>query len=269
MIQHSRILVIDDEPVLRKTLARILKRNGFEETITAANAGEGISMIAAQEFDLICLDIRLPDMSGLEALKTIRSIRPELPVILFTAQPDLTSAMQAVRLDAADYLLKPIKPEILLKRAKEVLERTARERRKREIQSQIETWQAELKKLEDGEAPIESTIPPMIQPVDDRFLSRGKLTLDIHARRVMLGEQTTSLPPATFDYLLVLARHAPHVVDFQTLVVEAQGYETNKREAQILSKWHIHYIRQAIESNGQHPAFVINVRGHGYRLVID
>jgi DNA-binding response OmpR family regulator len=103
----------------------------------------------------------------------------------------------------------------------------------------------------------------------DRFLQRGKLMFDLHTRRVTIGDRLTNLPPTAFDYLLVLARHSPNVVDYQTLVTEAQGYAAELKEAQELSKWHIHHIREAIEPDAQQPIFVINVRGTGYRLVVD
>ncbi len=269
MIPRGRILVIDDEARLRQTLARILQNAGFEEAITAANAGEGLSMLAAQKFDLVCMDIRMPDMSGLEALKAIHTIHPELPVILFTAQPDLHSAVEALRLGAVDYLLKPLQPEVLIERIRAALARRERERRKREIQSQIEALQSELKKLEEGAEAVESAVPLPVQAGSERFLSRGRLTLDLHTRRVTIGERVASLPPTAFDYLLVLVRHAPDVVDYQTLAAEAQGYQAEAREAQELAKWHIHHIRQAIEPDAQNPAHIINVRGRGYRFVAD
>ena len=269
MTQRGRILVIDDEASLRQTLARILQRAGFEETITAANAGEGVSMLAAQNFDLVCMDIRMPDMSGLEALKAIRAMSPELPVILFTAQPDLKSAVEALRLGAVDYLLKPLQPEVLIERIQAALTRQNKERRKREIQSQIEALQSELKKLEEGEEPLGAASPPAVQAGGERYLSRGKLTLDLHTRRVTVGGRVVSLPPTAFDYLLVLVRHAPNVVDYRTLVAEAQGYQAGAREAQELVKWHIHHIRQAIEPDAQNPTHIINVRGRGYRFVPD
>jgi DNA-binding response OmpR family regulator len=86
-------------------------------------------------------------------------------------------------------------------------------------------------------------------------------------RRVTMNGRAINLPPTSFDYLLVLARHTPSVVDYQTLVSEAQGYETDPHEAQELTKWHIHHIRQALEPDAHNPTFVINVRGIGYRLV--
>ena len=89
--------------------------------------------------------------------------------------------------------------------------------------------------------------------------------LDLHARRLIINEQTINMPPTSFDYLLVLARHSPNVVSYQTLVAEAQGYQADAREAQELTKWHIHQLRQVIHD----PSCLINVRGTGYRLVAD
>ena len=118
----------------------------------------------------------------------------------------------------------------------------------------------------------ENVSASLAQPVakeKDRFLKRGVLVLDMHARRLIINEKTINVPPTSFDYLVVLARHTPNVVNYQTLVAEAQGYEADVREAQELTKWHIHQLRQAIEKNSQEPSYLINVRGTGYRLVAD
>ena len=103
----------------------------------------------------------------------------------------------------------------------------------------------------------------------ERFLKRGPLILDLQSRRATMGERVLALPPAAFDYLVVLLRHAPDVVQYQTLVAEAQGYQTDRREAQELSKWHIHELREALEPTPSEPRHVLNVRGVGYRLVVD
>ena len=261
----GHILIIDDEASLRQTLARILQRAGYEVT-TAANGKEGLSLVTEHPFDLLYLDIRMPDVSGLELLKTIHAKFPDLPVILFTAQPDLNSAVEALRRGATDYLLKPLKPQAVIDRTQAILSNKQKERRRRELQRQIESLQTELMALDSdkssGQTPEQTTIS------DERFLRRGLLTLDMHTRRVTMNDRVINLPPTSFDYLLVLARHAPNIVDYQTLVSEAQGYETDPREAQELTKWHIHHIRQAIEPDKRNPVHVINVRGSGYRLVI-
>ena len=264
----GRILIIDDEATLRHTLARILQRAGHDVT-TAASGGEGLALLSQQSFDLVYLDVRMPDMNGLEALKAIHSSVPGIPVILFTAQPDLNSAVEALRQGAEDYLLKPLQPQALIDRTQAILAQQGKDRRKREIQLQLEALQTELKTLENNDGEIQPEPASKAANTNERFLTRGKLTLDLHARRLVIGEHAINLPPTSFDYLLVLVRHAPNVVDYQTLVAEAQGYQAEFREAQELVKWHIHHIRQAIEPDTDNPSYLINVRGTGYRLVAD
>lgn len=267
MNSGGRILIIDDEASLRQTMARILQRAGYEVT-TAASGTEGLAQVSGQPFDLLYLDIRMPDVNGLELLKTIHAKFPDLPVILFTAQPDVNSAVEALRRGATDYLLKPIHPQTLINRTEGILAVGQKERRKRELLRQIEALQAELKALESADGDAADSKPPLPPAADERFLRRGRLLLDLHTRRITMNERAVSLPPTSFDYLLVLTRHAPHVVDYQTMVSEAQGYETDPREAQELTKWHVHQIRQAIEDDLREPSIVINVRGTGYRLVL-
>ena len=260
----GHILIIDDEAALRQTLARILQQAGFEVT-TAENGEQGLSFIQTTNFDLIFMDLRMPGIAGMDALKLIHASFPNLPVILFTAQPDLNSAVEALRNGATDYLLKPLKPQAVIDRARSVLENQQKENRKREIASQIEALQAELKSLTTGQTgPLQA-----VSLGKDRFLKRGALVLDLHTRRLTINEQIINVPPTSFDYLLVLARHSPNVVNYQTLVAEAQGYQADAREAQELTKWHIHQLRQAIEQDARNPSYLINMRGTGYRLVAD
>jgi DNA-binding response OmpR family regulator len=91
----------------------------------------------------------------------------------------------------------------------------------------------------------------------------------LQARRAVLADQALSLPPAAFDYLAVLARRSPDVVEYQTLVAEAQGYQTGRRQARELAKWHVLRLREALEADARRPRRVLNVRGVGYRLVMD
>lgn len=267
MNNKDHILIIDDEAVLRKTLARILQQAGYEVT-TAENAEQGISFLKSSTFDLIFTDLRMPGIAGLDALKHIHAHYPNIPVVLFTAQPDLNSAIEALRHGATDYLLKPLKPEALVERTKAILAVKEKLKKKREIALQIDALQVELKILENGE-PIKDVAMTAITQADKRFIKRGALLLDLYARRVTISDEVINLPPTSFNYLLVLARHSPNIVDYQTLVAEAQGYQADIREAQELSKWHIHQLRQALEIDARNPNYLLNVRGTGYRLVGD
>jgi len=262
----GKVLIVDDESALRQTLARILQRSGCEVT-TAESGEQALAFLETTAFDLVYLDIRMPKMSGLDAIDTIHTSHPDLPVVLFTAQPDLNSAVEALRRGAADYLLKPLKPEVLVEKTRTILAAQQKEQRKRTIQIQIEALQAELKALAEPESTPPEAARKTTAP--ERFLKRGDLVLDLHTRRLSIGEKVINLPPTSFDYLLVLARHAPEVVDPQTLVTEAQGYQVEAHEAQELVKWHIHHIRQAIEPDTRQPKYLFTVRGVGYRLVTE
>jgi DNA-binding response OmpR family regulator len=155
---------------------------------------------------------------------------------------------------------------MIIDRTRSVLADQQKKLRKREIARQMEELQAELEALE-GTEPAVPNFSPAEVILSDRFVKRGSLTLDLHTRRVLIQEHVLNLAPTSFDYLLVLTRHSPNIVEYQTLVAEAQGYQADGREAQELTKWHIHNIRQALESDASHPIQVINIRGRGYRLI--
>lgn len=262
----GKILIIDDEANLRQTFTRILKQAGHQVT-TAGDGAEALKRLAATPYDLAFLDIRLPGgQDGLELLKEIHQLYPNMSVILFTGHASLQSAMDAVRLGANDYLTKPVAPEILLARAQEALSQQTVQRRKREIQEQLAALQAELRSLDQ---PADGTPAPAPHVSSDRYFKTGQLSIDLQTRHASFGDQPLVLPPATFDYLVVLARHTPDTVTYQTLVTEAQGYYADARQAQELAKWHIHEIRRAIEPSPRRPRYIINDRGIGYRFIAD
>jgi DNA-binding NtrC family response regulator len=120
MVDTSSILIIDDEENLRRTLALILKREGYTVT-TAANVGEARGLLQAESYDLAFLDLKLPDVNGLAFLPELRSDFPDMPVLILTAHDKLESATEAVRKGARDYLLKPVDPPMIVQRVKEVL----------------------------------------------------------------------------------------------------------------------------------------------------
>ncbi len=286
MKMAGKVLIIDDEAVLRNTLTRILQKAGCETT-AAMDGHEALQLLSDNvRFDLVYLDIHLPDFDGLQVLREIRSREPKLPVILLTGYGSLQSAVEALRLGAYDYLLKPFDPEILVARTRAVLQEQAMERRKEELRQQIAALQAELRALEaDKERPAgdEQTVEPKpgrlvrsLPAPQDRFLKRGRLILDLQAQRATLGERVLSIPPSTFNYLAILVERSPDVVDYQTLVCEAQEYPRtaiDANQARELAKWHIHTLRRTLRADT--PAGIasscqiLNVRGIGYRFLAD
>jgi DNA-binding response OmpR family regulator len=267
MTTLGNVLIIDDEVGLRNTLSRILQKIGCS-AIGAQNGFEALSLLSNTSFDLVYLDLWLPDMDGLQILAEIRKIDAKMPVILLTAHGSMDSAMKAIRLGATDYLIKPVNPDQLISLTKSILKSQEIEKRRKEIQAQMALLQEELRALagESTQYSQPSQSPPLF---DKRFIMRGLLNIDTQARRITYGGRDVDLPPATFDYFLVLARHAPEVVAYQALVSEAQGYHTSIPEARELSRWHVHVIRQAFEVDPSSPRLVLNIRGQGYRLLLD
>ena len=113
MKQQQHLLIIDDDVDICALLKRFFERKGFAVT-TAFKAQEGIDLIRARTFDVLLTDFRLPDMDGLEVIKTVRSLRAELPIIVITGYSDVNQAIKAIRLGAFEYVTKPIYPEEIL-----------------------------------------------------------------------------------------------------------------------------------------------------------
>jgi DNA-binding response OmpR family regulator len=263
MTPANTILIIDDETNLRRSLALILQRAGYAVT-AAENAAQVHQCLEAGAFDLVFLDLKMPDVNGMELLPEIRKKYPEMPVLILTAHATLDSAIEAVRKGARDYLLKPIDPDQILIRVEEVLAEQQQPRRRREIMGEIRFLLNELQEVSADEPSQEAHT----QPVDPaRILRRGPFTLDLYARYASLEDQVVPLSPTAFDYLATLLRHSPQPVTYESLVSESQGYKTTSVEAREIARWRIHELRKAIEINTRSPSYIITVRDVGYRLV--
>ena len=108
-----RVLVIDDFPLVRKAIALLLKREGFQ-VMEAAGGAEGIRLLRGTPLALILTDLRMPDGSGWDVARAARQICPGLPVVLVTGDPDLAEAVPALRALVSAVIPKPVHPETLL-----------------------------------------------------------------------------------------------------------------------------------------------------------
>lgn len=267
MTVANNVLVVDDDQNLRRSLALVLERSGYQVT-TATNAQDAMRALHAGPIDLVFLDIKLPDQNGIELLPQIRRLYPELPVLILTAHATLGTAVEAVRSGARDYLFKPIDPPQILARVRKILAEQAQPKKRRQITSQIQMLLSELHQVEGGEPP--ATSPHITLPSTDpgRFLSSGPIKLDLHTRHAFLKEGYVPLPPSAFDYLTTLVRHSPDVVPYEMLVMESQGYKgLTRAEAREVTRWQIHELRKALEEVPRQPHFIFTVRDVGYRLV--
>jgi DNA-binding response OmpR family regulator len=233
MSTTKSILIIDDELFLRASLAAILKRAGYS-TQEAGDSQAALQKLSGRRFDLVFLDLQMPDRDGLDLLPEILSLAPGVPVMILTANSTSEKAIKARRLGACEILVKPVDPCQIINRVCDLLK-------------------------ENG---------PAIAQKPARFIELGPFSLDLELRHVCLNNQVVPLPNCTFDYLAALLRHAPDPVSFEALVEETQGCKLDKIAAQDLARLHIFQLRQALEENPLQPVYVLSVPGIGYRLAL-
>ncbi|MDD2521391.1 MAG: response regulator transcription factor [Anaerolineaceae bacterium] len=262
-----KILIVDDEPALRQTLAAILKRSGYEP-VMVGSCKEGMQKLREERFSLMFLDIKLPDGMGVDLLPEIYEADPDLPVIILTAHATLEAAMLAVRGGARDFLLKPIDPPAILDRVEKILDENKEPQRQKQILSQVQGLLAELTTTTNVVSTTPATaVPESTDAEEGRFISSGAIAADLYTRHLLIGNEAIALPSSSFDFLVTLIRHSPETVTFEDLVKESQGYECTRIEARDITRWHIHKIRKVIEKDTSDPHHLITVRDIGYRLI--
>jgi len=160
MPDSYRILIIDDEPRMCESLEKLLGERGYQ--VNSANtAKEGIRLLAQAAYDLLLLDIVLPDMNGLEVLEYVHSRHPEILVIMFSGFASIESAVSALKNGAFDYIRKPVEYEELIKRVNNALEQKRLVREKEAIHWALEQSQRRYKYL------VENS-PDIIYTLDDQ-----------------------------------------------------------------------------------------------------
>jgi DNA-binding NtrC family response regulator len=130
MAGHGRILVVDDEPVVNESCRRVLHARGFDVETTESGQ-DGLSRAAAQDFDLIITDLKMPDLDGMELIRRIRRERPHTAIVVITGFGTVGSAVEAVRLGVSDYIEKPFTPKQLSEAVSKALAPAPEERKVR------------------------------------------------------------------------------------------------------------------------------------------
>jgi len=227
MTKH--ILLVDDDTLMRRSLAFNLEQAGYRVS-PAANAEDALLLVRREPPDLILLDIGLPDMDGLEALRYFKQ-QTDRPIIFVTARHRDLDQILGLELGADDYITKPFDLNVLLAHVKAVLRRCERA--------------------------TTSSLEPTVLSIDD-------LIIDPAAHTVMLAGQPLDLSPREFALLHTLALAAGHVVSVDDLLTQVWGAEYGG-ESQVVYV-HIHWLREKLEVNPEYPRRILTVRGVGYKL---
>ncbi|MER3397027.1 MAG: DNA-binding response regulator [Chloroflexota bacterium] len=183
----ATILVVDDEPNITQLLKLYLSRSGFQVE-TAASGEEALRKTRALRPDLIVLDLKLPDIDGLEVCRRIRA-ESDIPLIMLTARDEDIDKIVGLEMGADDYITKPFNPREVLARVRAVLRRS------------------------------EGRLRP------DGPMRLGDLVIDPSRREVFIGDQPVQLRAKEFDLLAALARNAGIVLDRDRLLNQVWGYD--------------------------------------------
>lgn len=226
----THILVVDDDTLLRRSLAFNLEKAGYRVR-AAGNAEEALTLARDDTPDLVLLDIGLPGMDGLDALRVLQR-EFGIPVIFLTARRRELDEVLGLELGADDYVTKPFDIDVLLARIKAVLRRSGARRIPR----------------------------PAPEP-----LVVGDLVIDVAAHTVTVAGEPVELAPREFDLLVALASEAGHVLSVDALLDRVWG-EEYVGEPQVVYV-HIRWLREKLEADPQNPTRIVTVRGVGYKLI--
>jgi two-component system response regulator ResD len=224
----GRVLIVDDEPIVRDVLSRYLVRGGFDVE-TAEDGERALELFGSIDPDVVLLDLMLPRLDGYEVFARIRE-HTETPVIMLTAKGQEADRVVGLEIGADDYVTKPFSPREVVARVRTLLRRSSRSA--------------------DGSPP---------EP-----LRYGDLNIDAAGREVRRGRRRVDLTPKEFDLLLFLASHPGRAFTRLELLNELWDFAFDGDPSTVTV--HVRRLRQKVERDPSRPAHLVTVWGVGYRF---
>jgi two-component system KDP operon response regulator KdpE len=229
MSHGARILVVDDERQIRRSLQVNLEAQGY--AVTPVSTGEeALAEVGARMPDLILLDLLMPGLDGVETTRRIRALSP-VPIIVLSAVSSEAKKVEALELGADDYITKPFSTVELLARIKSVLRRAAG---------------------------AKSALP---------LFTTGELSVNYASREVRLAGEPVKLTPTEYDLLKFMIEHAGKVLTHQMLLTAVWG-NSQAAHAQYLRVF-VGHLRKKLERDPARPRYILTDPGVGYRFVAD
>jgi two-component system, OmpR family, KDP operon response regulator KdpE len=219
-----RVLIVDDEPPIRRLLRMGLTAQGYQ--VLEASNGKAALELVAQNPDLVILDLGLPDVQGLDLLRTMRARNEQVPIVVLSSRGDEAAKVAALDLGADDYVTKPFGTDELLARMRAALRH----------QLQVH-----------GERPVFRT---------------GALAVDLVRRIVKVEDKEVKLSPKEYDLLRMLVQHAGKVLTHKFLLGELWDDLTDAQYLRV----YVRQLRQKIETSPERPQYILTETGIGYRL---
>jgi DNA-binding response OmpR family regulator len=227
-----KILVVEDDPAVRDVVEYALSREGMETEAVSSGEAATERLFSGAPFDLVILDVMLPDTDGVTLCRELRSsdcASRDVPVVILTARDDETSVVVGLEVGADDYVTKPFSPRQLVSRVRAHLRRRGLNARGPEHR-----------------------------------LEFPGLTIDLLRRKVLAGERSVELTSREFEVLALLASYPGRVYGREQIMAHLWGgdFYGEARAADV----HVQHIRKKIEPDPQNPRFIETVRGVGYKF---
>lgn len=238
--ESAEILLIEDNDTVREHMAAALEKTGYSVT-EAATGNAAFKVLRNQLYDLVLLDLKLPDLDGMDILRTIRRQDDDVPVIIVSSLQQLDTKVDGFDIGCDDYITKPFQVPELLGRVRRLLRRTERtlygdptSGPRRTVQSQV---------------------------------TQGPFVLDISSFKVYKDGKLLEMRKKLFDLLLFFVRNPDTVLSPEQLHqrVWDPREEMNKNSLYV----HIHQLRSIIEEDPSHPQYLKTIRGIGFTFSLD
>lgn len=229
-MEQRRILIIEDDPAIGQSLLDGFKQHGFTAELRKTGAG-GVEYAQKQTPHLIILDIRLPDGSGFDFCRQMRTLGLHQPIIMLTAQRDELDKILGLEMGADDYMTKPFSLRELVSRAR-----------------------AQLRRAYGDYSSAESPV-----------LVINDLVLEQATGQVRRGDEPINLTPTEFRLLIYLARHRGQALSRAQIVEAVWGYAPDIDSEKTVNV-HIRRLREKIELKPEEPSLILTVPGIGYRM---
>ena len=225
---NKKVLIVDDEEHIRELIKFNLKKEGYD-TEVAVNGTEALKIIREIKFDLILLDLMLPEIDGLEVCKEIRRNEEtsDIPVMMITAKGEEFDKVLGLELGADDYITKPFSIRELMARVKALLRRS------------------NVKK-------------------EENIIKFGDVVVNFKTREVTKGTQNVEIKLKEFELLKLLIKNKGNILTRELLLDKIWGYEYigETRTVDV----HIRHLRKKIESDDKNPQYIQTIRGVGYKF---
>lgn len=222
-----KLLIVDDEQKIRELIVKYATFEGYEYA-EAANGMEAVDIARAKPFDLVIMDIMMPELDGFSASREIRKLHPNLPIILLSARGEEYDKIHGFELGIDDYVVKPFSPKELMLRVGAVLRRTG-----------------------GVSAPAEA----------HELIRINGMAVDFTARRVTIDDQEIELSPKEYDLLFYLVRNRGIALTRDKLISEVWGFDFFGDDRTLDT--HIKLLRRQL---GDYARYIVTLRGVGYRF---